>query len=178
MACIVTSKVLGIGDAERAWKVAKKIKSGQRANIGADKLMKQTTLHASACIEMAKIRHREKVDSGVMWTDEDFAFARDIGEDQMPTSKLCLSLLCFDNSVAHSLPSLTDNTAVTVRRMFHGYVEDWEVAGHKKKDDVVVRERYAAKYKDLIWYDPDDTDEEKMKCIYKDMQYIAGQNGG
>jgi hypothetical protein len=41
LACLVLSKILGIGTAERNWKQVKAVKSGQRVNTGIDKTKKQ-----------------------------------------------------------------------------------------------------------------------------------------
>ena len=40
LACLITSKILGIGTAERNWKQIKAVKSGQRTNTGMDKTKK------------------------------------------------------------------------------------------------------------------------------------------
>jgi hypothetical protein len=40
LACLVLSKILGIGTAERNWKQVKAVKSGQRVNTGIDKTKK------------------------------------------------------------------------------------------------------------------------------------------
>ena len=37
LACLVLSKILGIGTAERNWKQVKKVKKGDRAKTGVDK---------------------------------------------------------------------------------------------------------------------------------------------
>ena len=51
VACRVTSKVLGIGAAERSWGDIKTIKSGKRSDISSDVSEKQTIVYTSACIE-------------------------------------------------------------------------------------------------------------------------------
>ena len=94
VACVVTSKVLGIGDAERAWQAAKRIKSGQWANIGAERTKMQTTLHASTTIQVAKLRRAKREEDGVLWMDEDFAFAKDIRRQQ-PEGKCWRRFISF-----------------------------------------------------------------------------------
>jgi len=47
LACIVESKILGIGTAERNWKQVKLMKSGQRSNIQSEKCKKQVTLYGN-----------------------------------------------------------------------------------------------------------------------------------
>ena len=41
---IVTSKILGIGTAERNWKQTKAVKTGHRANLGAEKCKQQALI--------------------------------------------------------------------------------------------------------------------------------------
>ena len=55
VACRVTSKVLGIGSAERSWGDIKKIKYGKRSAIRSDVSEKQSIVYTSACIESARI---------------------------------------------------------------------------------------------------------------------------
>ena len=72
LACLITSKILGIGTAERNWKQIKAVKSGQRMNTGMDKTKKQVMIYsqyqqmkAQACIQ--KLSCADKV-----WDDNDF----------------------------------------------------------------------------------------------------------
>jgi len=46
LVCLVLSKILGIGTAERNWKQVKAVKSGQRVNTGMDKTKKQVLIYA------------------------------------------------------------------------------------------------------------------------------------
>ena len=50
VACRVTSKILGIGSAERSWGDVKKIKSGKRSALGSDISEKQSIVYEYACI--------------------------------------------------------------------------------------------------------------------------------
>jgi hypothetical protein len=45
LACLVLSKILGIGSAERNWKQVKATNSAQRVNTGIDKTKKQVLIH-------------------------------------------------------------------------------------------------------------------------------------
>ena len=54
-ACRVTSKVLGIGAAERSWGDIKTIKSGKRSVISSDVSEKHSIVYTSACIESTRI---------------------------------------------------------------------------------------------------------------------------
>ena len=54
-ACRVTSKVLGIGAAERCWGDVKTIKSGKIYAISSDVSEKQSIVYTSDCIESSRI---------------------------------------------------------------------------------------------------------------------------
>ena len=62
MACIVTSKVLGIGEAERSLGDVKTIKSGKIDAISSDISEKQSSVYTSDCIERNIIKqyHSDK----------------------------------------------------------------------------------------------------------------------
>ena len=62
-----------------------------------------------------------------------------------------------------------------IRHVFNCWVEDWEKQ-FLKKNNVVTRERFEAKYKNLVWHDPDDDD--KTKCFYTGVQFVVVWNGG
>ena len=61
-ACRVTSKVLGIGAAERSWVEGKTIKSGKRSAIISDISEKQIIVYTYSCIESGIIEkyHSDK----------------------------------------------------------------------------------------------------------------------
>jgi hypothetical protein len=46
LACLVLSKILGIGTPESNWKQVKAVKSGQGVNTGIDKMKKQVLIYA------------------------------------------------------------------------------------------------------------------------------------
>jgi hypothetical protein len=72
LACLVLSKILGVGTAERNWKQVKLIKSGQRSNISSEKCKKQVTLYGQNQQLKATAR-RDKLSSvGKLWEDADF----------------------------------------------------------------------------------------------------------
>ena len=73
LGCRVTSKILGIGSAERAWGSVKHLKQGKRGAISVSRIKKQATIFAKSCIEEAMIRNQIVNDSNktfVDWTDE------------------------------------------------------------------------------------------------------------
>ena len=80
VACRVTSKVLGIGAAERFWGDVKTIKSGKRYAINSDVSEKQGIVYTSACIESARIEQYQSDEqlydncSSHTWNEEYDAF--------------------------------------------------------------------------------------------------------
>ena len=65
VACRVTSKVLGIGAAERSWGALKDIKSGHRAHMGEESVEMRTILYTTARINDARNMQaaRERLDA-------------------------------------------------------------------------------------------------------------------
>ncbi len=55
VACQTTSKRLGIGSAERSWRIFKTIEIGKRSNIGEETLEKRAALYTSAKPEEAQL---------------------------------------------------------------------------------------------------------------------------
>ena len=64
---------------------------------------------------------------------------------------------------------------VSEKRIFHAWIEDWEEP-LLKKNDVIAEIRLLEKYKDLVFYDPDN------ECIYtvwaRNLEWQRGRNGG
>jgi len=54
LACRVTSKINGIGSAERNWGQVKRLKSGQRSHLSSSTVSKQATIYGAACAERAR----------------------------------------------------------------------------------------------------------------------------
>ncbi len=55
VACLVTSKKLGVGSVERSWADVKQIKDGKRSNLGGTSLEKRAILFTSAKLREANI---------------------------------------------------------------------------------------------------------------------------
>ena len=112
VACRVTSKILGIGSAERSWGDVKTIKSGKRSALGSDISEKQSIVYKSACIEEARIgrtlSHTDSKDGSYnhYWNDEYHAF--DYQLYQWGVEKL------FQNS----------DEAIIIELKF--YIKDWD----------------------------------------------------
>ncbi len=72
LACLVLSKILGIGSAERNWKQVKKIKRGDRAQTGIDKTAKQVIVYAQYQMLHGKLHNTALSCAGKLWEDTDF----------------------------------------------------------------------------------------------------------
>ena len=55
LACRITSKIIGIGSAERNWGDVKHLMSGKRSHLLGKTLEKQATIYGTSCVEIAKI---------------------------------------------------------------------------------------------------------------------------
>jgi hypothetical protein len=114
-ACRVTSKIVGIGNAERCWGDVKSLKSGKRAHLSAEAVHKQATVYGSACSQKADMeRTRKRPDEEfVMWDDVDMDC---LGLDKFGFTKEDLKL---------------STESVRVVKL---YIEDWEKKAILDKD--------------------------------------------
>ena len=116
-ACRITSKILGIGSAERAWGAVKQLKQGKRGALSGPRIKKQATIFAKSCIKEVLIKNQfdyENNENFVTLTDEDMAFIKGAG---IPT----------EDAANHkkNLP------------IFRCWREDWETRLQKFKDGVI-----------------------------------------
>lgn len=72
LACLVTSKILGIGTAERNWKQVKAVKVGQRTNTSILKAKYQVMIYSQYQQMKAQARIIRMSCAGKLWTDDDF----------------------------------------------------------------------------------------------------------
>ena len=72
LACIVLSKILGIGTAERNWKQVKAAKSGQRVNTTMNRTMKQVLVYAQYQQARAQAKNDNHATAGKLWDHGDF----------------------------------------------------------------------------------------------------------
>ncbi len=72
LACLVLSKILGIGSTERNWKQVKKIKRGDCAQTGIDKTAKQVLVYAQYRMLCSKLRKTALLCAGKLLEDTDF----------------------------------------------------------------------------------------------------------
>jgi hypothetical protein len=132
--------------AERAWGAVKHLKSGKRSHLGADATRMQATIFGAACIEKSRTLKAEKEQSMELWNDNDVEFQ-----------------LGLENFAADEANGAVPQV-VNPKRLFHCWMEDWEVVS-AKTNNVVHETRLLHKYGGLRWLDPD-TD--KMFVAEKD----------
>jgi hypothetical protein len=133
VACRVTSKILGIGSAERNWSDVKYILDSKRVNLSPEKLKMQTTIYGAYCAKKAKgrrIRAQRKelsvgsfVRIGRFWSDDDF----------------------LHRETGRRVPLLS-------KRVVKCFLEEWE-SGCVKREDPVNQVKIQEKYKGLEWWD-------------------------
>jgi hypothetical protein len=154
-----TSKVLGIGPAERAWGDVKHLKDGKRSHLSADATEKQSVLYTTARITEARItrHHFEALDyqgPSAMWGEDDVNF------------DLQLESFGIDSAAL---------AAPVSNRVFRAWIEVFEEDA-LKKNDAIKEALLLNKYKDLAFYDPDN------KITYTihpgNLEYQRGRGGG
>ena len=64
MACLVCSKIVGIGAAEQNWKEVKRVKTAQRNRLGTEKTAKLTLLVGNNCSRKADARRERMAKAG------------------------------------------------------------------------------------------------------------------
>ena len=150
LACRVTSKIIGIGSAERNWGDVKHLKSGKRSHISAKTLEKQATIYGRSCVEIARISREVKNEDNVhqenlFFDDEDLAEIIKIPKEDL------------DNIVPR-------------RRTFNGWKETWETSTKKKCPE--IEKRLLKKYGGMKLKDADNNDIvltiNPKHCYYKD----------
>ena len=140
VACRVTSKILGVGNAERAWGCVKHLKTDKRAHLGAETTKKQATIFGKAAIEAARAKqnaakgsskYNNDNEEGKIWSNEDDAFGIKLG-----------------------LPHKEELSPQPRREVFRAWEEPWEKACIKTNDPV-AEQRLLHKYGGMSWIDPD-----------------------
>lgn len=160
IACIVCSKLLGIGNAERNWGTLKAGKDGQRSHVSASAIMKQTTICGAyyaekACVRQNKFRslqyHGEEDGYTGLWDEKDAA-------------------VCHLNKYGVDIRKVTGKRIGV--RTIRAFVEPWEGECILSKDPVLVN-KLLCKYGGIVWYDPD-TDKLFTACD-EDVQWSASK---
>ena len=136
LACLVTSKNLGIGSAERHWKIIKAAKNGQRTSLCPEKTKMQALIYGTAMQKKQRYRQDKLRAAGKLWCDDDF-------------ESMKLDLLC--NDTVESAAALPKKTA----RIFRAWEEEWEKVKIGPGGDDVHEARLVSKYGGLRWLDAD-----------------------
>jgi hypothetical protein len=159
VACRVTSKIVGIGSAERSWGAVKHLKTGKRAHMKGDTTEMAATVFGAFCIDKARSERSANEHDGLvqqsLWTDADIAF------------NLGLESWTADEDITVPDP-------VAPRRIFNAWIEEWEYESIKKKD-VVDEAKLLQKYGGLYWMDQ----QTGNLCVGDDetMEFQGGRNG-
>jgi hypothetical protein len=159
VACRVTSKLCGIGPAERCWSAVKQIKKDKRAHLSGESTEKRSVIYMSAKQQEAKsLRDRmEKIDASgpsAMFGDDDINF--DLGLEKFGVDTNALR-------------------APVTERLFHAWVQDWEQE-IRYKNDSVAEAQLLAKYKGLVFTDPDHHNE--LSVFEGNMEFRRGSRNG
>ena len=154
-----SSKYTGIGNCERAWGDLKHLKTGKRKHLGARAVEMQSIIYTTARITEARVWEVEfekhvTGEASRMWSDDDINF------------DLQLENFGVDTTVLRS---------VSRKRIFKCWFEEWEKEA-VKKNDPVQESRLLQKYKDLIFFDPDN--QVNFTIHPGNMEYQRGRNGG
>ena len=149
LACIVCSKILGIGAAERNWGDVKHLKTDKRSHLSSDRVKKQATIFGASCAD------RARVEMAAMKSDEDSQFV--FWDDDDFNKELGFDMTSFREEQDKQKP----------KRVVKCYVEDWEKECMHRQTPV-VEAKFLAKYGGLQFIDCDADDE---KVIYIDDEY-------
>ena len=156
----VTSKVCGIGAAERSWGAVKQIKNGKRSHLSGKSTEKRSILFVSGKVSQSRMKS-DRLDSldvrgdNVSFGDDDINF-------DLPLEKFGVDMVALKH--------------VQIKRVFRAWVEDWEEEA-RKKNDCVAEAKLLAKYKGLVFRDPD-TNYCAFKVWEQNLEYRSGRGGG
>jgi len=148
LACLVLSKILGIGTAERNWKQVKAVKSGQRVNTGMDKTKKQVLIYAHYQQMRAQASMRKLSAAGKLWEDADF--------DSMKMDLFC-------REIKDSLAA--KETTVQQVRVLRLWQEKWEQEKLGPQGNSILEARLTKKYQGLKFFDIDN--DNKVMTVHK-----------
>jgi hypothetical protein len=133
-ACRVTSKIVGIGNAERCWGDVKTLKDGKRSHLTAEATSRQATIYGTACAEKAQRKMQYKSgEDFTMWDDKDMD---------------ALGLDKFGLTVGEIVPTIK-------KKKFLCWVESWEKKCIQGKDSM-GSVQLSSKYGGMKYLEGDD----------------------
>jgi hypothetical protein len=151
LACLVLSKILRIGTAERNWKQVKAVKSGQRVNTTIDRTKKQVLVYAQYQQMRAQAHQKKLSSAGKLWDDNDFA--------SMKMDQYCREIR---DSLLESIDDEEEQQPMRIVRLWE---ETWERKKLPPRGDVLHEARLLAKYKGLKFFDADN--DNRIMTIHK-----------
>ena len=164
VACRVTSKLCGIGAAERSWGGVKTIKDGHRSHIESESLEKRAILYVSGLMHEARFKNKllEKIDAGKngMFSDDDIRFDLELEKFGVDLSEL--------------------REPMPVNRIFRAWVEDMEVA-NRYRNDCLAEATIMEKYKNLVFMDMNPksgTNGKVFSVLADNMEFRRGRGAG
>ena len=132
-ACRVTSKICGIGEAERQWKFNKKQHKGQRGKLGANKSKMQGAVAAAYSHEKSSVRRAAAQKAGSLWEDADFEVCN------------------FGTYCEGGFSSVAKKPT----RVFRAWQESWERTQFKSSGCALFAAQFTKKYGGLMFRDLD-----------------------
>ncbi len=149
-ACIVTSKILGIGSAERNWGDVKHVKDNKRSHLSADRTKKQATIFGADCAARARM-YRDAMQNNNKINDDDDKFSFWDDND-------------FDEELGFDMETFVQRNPKSgkPKRSVLCYMEEWEEEAVKSKNNIVGQHKLLEKYGGLQFLDPDTS---KMVCV-------------
>ena len=148
LACLVLSKILGIGSTERHWKDVKQVQSQYRCRLNAENIKKESTIVGMYCAERGEIRRKSQARAGKLWEENDF---ESLGLDK------------FGVDVERLTAPTKEPT-----RIVRAWKETWETKLLSKRNEI-YEARLLRKYGGLKWRDPDNNNAivtADPKCMY------------
>lgn len=156
---LVTSKILGIGTAERNWKQYKAVKSGQRALTSTLKSKKQVLIYGKYQQMNAQRRQANLSSAGKLWDDDDFKFCK-------------MDPFCAE--IVESLEN-DDWNSNSQLRIFRAWEETWEKEKLGPNGNPILEARLVRKYGGLTWLDPDN--EFSRRTAHPEQMYFEKKRG-
>ena len=138
----------------------KQIKTGKRSHLSGESTEKRSIIFANAKVTQGRMKS-DRV-QGLDFRGDNVSFGDDDINFNLELEKFGVDL----ETLKH----------VPIRRKFRAWVEDWEEEA-RKRNDAVDEAKLLAKYKGLVFRDPDNNN-----CAFKvwegNMEYRSGRGGG
>jgi hypothetical protein len=147
LACLVLSKILGIGTVKRNWKQVKAVKSGQQVNTGINKTKEQVLIYAQYQQTRAQVRMSKLSAAGKLWEDEDFT--------SMKMDTFCKEIK----------KSLNVEETEQLVRVLGLWQERWELNKVGPQEDSILEALLTKKYLGLKFFDIDDNN--RVTTVHK-----------